>query len=242
VVVPAFAGLPALVELVPDVALALQSLPSTVSLPPGAGFEAAAESGGDVLSLSGAQEGAVNGTATEGGSGGWLDFGWIQAAVETATGWAGLGIIAVYSFLIAFVLPLPSEVVLLAPLDVGLPWWSELGLIIGVSGAGKAAGSLFAFHIGQEAKEAGPIVRFLRRSRFDVIEWSEAKTVEIARKYGYAGLALALCVPGFPDTISIYAFSILEEDYAKFAVATFAGSVGRLVFWEAGVEAVTIFI
>lgn len=245
-VLPAFAGVPALVELVPDVALALQSVPSTVSVPPGVGFDAAAGSGGDVLSMGGVQEGTVNGIASggtaEGGSGGWLDFGWIQAAVETATGWAGLGIIAVYSFLIAFVLPLPSEVVLLAPLDVGLPWWSELGLIIVVSGAGKAAGSLFAFHIGQEAKEAGPVIRFLRRSRFDVIEWSEAKTVEIARKYGYAGLALALCVPGFPDTISIYAFSILEEDYAKFAVATFAGSVGRLVFWEAGVEAVTIFI
>jgi len=245
VVLPAFAGVPALVELVPDVALALQSLPSTVSVPPGVGFDALAASG-DAVAAGGVQEGAVNGTATgetaEGGSGGWLDFGWIQAAVETATGWAGLGIIAVYSFLIAFVLPLPSEVVLLAPLDVGLPWWSELGLIIGVSGAGKAAGSLFAFHIGQEAKEAGPVIRFLRRSRFDVIEWSEAKTVEIARKYGYAGLALALCVPGFPDTISIYAFSILEEDYAKFALATFAGSVGRLVFWEAGVEAVTIFI
>ena len=258
-VLPAFAGVPALVELVPDVALALQSLPSTVSVSPGVGFDALAAGGdavaasgdavgpgGDVLSVGGVQEGAVNGTATgetaEGGSGGWLDFGWIQSAVERATGWAGLGIIAVYSFLIAFVLPLPSEVVLFAPLDVGFPWWSELGLIIVVSGIGKAAGSVFAFHLGQEAKEAGPVIRYLRRSRFDVIEWSERQSVAIARKYGYAGLALALCVPGFPDTISIYAFSILEEDYAKFALATFAGSVGRLVLWEAGFNAITIFI
>jgi membrane protein YqaA with SNARE-associated domain len=243
----------AAVELVPDVALALHSLPATVPLPPGAAFEAAATGGdaaaatsGEVLSMSGVQEGTVNGTATggtaEGGSGGWLGFGWIQTAVETATGWVGLGIIAVYSFLIAFVLPLPSEVVLFAPIDIGFTWWSELGLIIVVSGVGKAAGSLFAFHLGQEAKEAGPVIRFLRRSRFDVVEWSEAKTIGIARKYGYVGLAMALCVPGFPDTISIYAFSILEEDYVKFAIATFAGSAGRLVLWEAGFNAITIFL
>nr|WP_228842364.1 VTT domain-containing protein [Halococcus agarilyticus] len=167
-----------------------------------------------------------------------LQFGGLEEAVETATGWAGLGIIAVYSFLIAFVLPLPSEIVLFAPLQLGLPWWGELGLIIVVSGAGKAAGSLFAFHLGQEAKEAGPVIRFLRRSRFDIVEWSENKTIKIARKYGYAGLAMALCVPGFPDTLSIYAFSVLEEDYVKFALATFTGSVGRLVLWEAGFEAI----
>ncbi|NHN42415.1 hypothetical protein G9C85_12375 [Halorubellus sp. JP-L1] len=166
----------------------------------------------------------------------------MEGLVRTATGWVGLGIVALYSFLIAFVLPLPSEVVLLAPINVGLPAWMELGIIVLVSGAGKAAGSVFAFHLGQEAKESGPVISFLRRSRFDVVEWSEKQTVEIARKYGYVGLALALCVPGFPDTLSIYAFSVLEEDYVKFALATFAGSVGRLVLWAAGAEAVLAII
>jgi membrane protein YqaA with SNARE-associated domain len=159
----------------------------------------------------------------------FLQFEVVEGAVRTATGPAGLGIIAVYSFLIAFVLPLPSEVVLAAPLDLGLPYWGTLGVIVLVSGLGKAAGSVFAFHIGQEVKDSGPVIRFLRRSRFDVVEWSESKTVEIAQKWGYVGLALALCVPGFPDTISIYAFTVLEEDYYKFALATFAGSVGRLL-------------
>ena len=153
----------------------------------------------------------------------------LKAAVETASGPPGLLIIAVYSFLIAFVLPMPSEIVLAAPLDLGLPLGVELGLIILVSGLGKAAGSVFAFHIGQEAKRSGPVVRALRRSRFDVVEWSKTKTVQIARKYGYVGLAMALCVPVFPDTISIYAFSVLDEDYPKFAAATFVGSVGRLI-------------
>ncbi|MFB6083207.1 MAG: YqaA family protein [Halorientalis sp.] len=163
----------------------------------------------------------------------FLQFEVVEQAIRTATGPAGLALIALYSFLIAFVLPLPSEIVLATPLNLGLPYSVEMGLIILVSGLGKAAGSVFAFHIGQEAKEAGPVIRFLRRSRFDVVEWSESKTVQLARKWGYVGLALALSVPGFPDTLSIYAFTVLEEDYLKFAMATFAGSVGRLVLWLA---------
>jgi membrane protein YqaA with SNARE-associated domain len=156
-------------------------------------------------------------------------FETLVRAAETATGPLGLVIIFIYSFLIAFVLPLPSEIVLATPLRLGLPYWVEIGLIMLTSGAGKAAGSVFAFAIGHQAKESGPVIRLLRNSRFDVVEWSERRTVELARNYGYAGLAGALCVPGFPDTLSIYAFSVLEEDYLKFALATFVGSVGRLV-------------
>lgn len=158
-----------------------------------------------------------------------LEFDWLTRFVRTATGWGGLVIIFVYSFLIAFALPGVSEVVLLAPLNLGLSTELRLALIILVSGAGKAAGSVFAFHIGQEAKEAGPVIRFLRRSRFDVIGWSQRRTVEVAQRWGYAGLALALSVPFFPDTLSIYAFAVLEEDYVRFAAATFVGSVGRLL-------------
>jgi membrane protein YqaA with SNARE-associated domain len=155
----------------------------------------------------------------------------LEQAVCTATGPVGLLIIGVYSFLIAFILPLPSEVVLppAASLNLGLPVTLNYVVVIVVSGLGKAAGSVFAFHIGQEAKQAGPVVRALRRSPVDIVEWSESKVVELSRKYGYVGLALALSVPFFPDTLSIYAFSVLEEGYVKFAAATFAGSVGRLL-------------
>ncbi|WP_459191768.1 YqaA family protein [Halosimplex sp. J119] len=154
-------------------------------------------------------------------------------AVCTATGPVGLLVIAVYSFLITFILPLPSEIVLpLANhLRLGLPLWANLTIVVLVASVGKAAGSVFAFHIGQEAKEAGPVVRALRRSRFDVIEWSQSKVVQLSKKYGYAGLALALSVPAFPDTLSVYAFSVLEDDYVKFAAATFVGSVGRFLVW-----------
>jgi membrane protein YqaA with SNARE-associated domain len=168
----------------------------------------------------------------------------LEQAVVNATGPLGLATIAVYSFLIAFLLPLPSEIVLVpaSHLQLGLPYWANLVVIVFVSGAGKAAGSVFAFHIGQEAKRAGPVIRLLRRTRFDVVEWSERRTVELARDYGYIGLALALCVPGFPDTLSIYAFTVLEEDYLRFALATFAGSVGRLTLTIAVIGSAVVVV
>jgi membrane protein YqaA with SNARE-associated domain len=161
-------------------------------------------------------------------------FDALAGAVETATGPAGLVIIWVYSFLIAFILPLPSEIVLVAPLNLGLGFWENLGLIMFVSGFGKATGSVVAFHIGQEVKTSGPVIRFFERRGYDVRGWSERQVVRLARRWGYGGLALALSVPFFPDTFSIYAFAILERDYVKFAAATFAGSVGRLL--------VTVFV
>lgn len=160
-------------------------------------------------------------------AGGGIDG--VEAVVETATGWPGVGIVFAYSFLIAFALPGPSEVVLVAPLDIAPSRAVTLGVIVLTSAVGKSIGSVVAFHIGQEAKRSGPITRWLERSRFDVVSWSERRAVEIAQKYGYAGLALALCVPFFPDTVSLYAFAVLEGNYWKFAVATFVGSVGRLL-------------
>ena len=154
--------------------------------------------------------------------------------VETATGPFGLVIIWVYSFLIAFILPLPSEIVLVAPLDLGLSRNARLVVIMLVSGFGKATGSVVAFHIGQEVKSSGPVIRFFERRGFDVRGWSERQVVTLARRFGYGGLAIALSVPFFPDTFSIYAFAILERDYVRFAAATFAGSVGRLL--------VTVFV
>lgn len=164
----------------------------------------------------------------------------LEQAVRTATGWSGLIIIAVYSFLIAFVLPLPSEVVLVAPLNLGIGYWPTLGVIIVVSGIGKAAGSVVAFHVGQEVKESGPVMSLLERYGWDVKSWSERKSVELAQEYGYIGMALALSVPFFPDTASIYAFSVLDTDYYKFAAATFAGSVGRLLVTLSVVGGVTV--
>jgi membrane protein YqaA with SNARE-associated domain len=162
----------------------------------------------------------------------------LSGLVETARGPFGLVLVFVYSVLIAFALPGVSEIVLAAPLELGLTYLERMTLIILVSAVGKTIGSLAAFHLGQEAKESGPVTRWIRNSRYDVIGWSERRLVRVARNYGYLGLAAFLSVPGFPDTISIYAFSVIETDYPRFAVATFVGSVNRLVLTLLGAEAV----
>ncbi len=151
----------------------------------------------------------------------------IQNVVENATGWVGLLIIAIYSFLIAFVLPLPSELVLVAPLNLPVPEIVEAALVILVSALAKTAGSLVAFRVGDAS--SGPITNWLQEQGIDVVEWSERRVIKILQEYGYIGLALLLTIPFFPDTVSIYAFSVLEEDYVKFAGATFVGSAGRLL-------------
>jgi uncharacterized membrane protein YdjX (TVP38/TMEM64 family) len=70
------------------------------------------------------------------------------------------------------------------------------------------------------------------------MEWSRTQMVSLAKRYGYIGMAIGLSVPFFPDTVSIYAFSVLEDDYLKFAAAAFSGSVGRLLVTIAAIEGV----
>jgi membrane protein YqaA with SNARE-associated domain len=162
----------------------------------------------------------------------WFDsgvFNTIEEIVTNARGLIGLLIIAVYSFLIAFILPLPSEIVLAAPLELGgVPELVEGALIILISGLAKAAGSVVALRVGTEA--SGPVIDRLE-NHFDLVELGEQRAVQIVQEYGYIGLALLLMIPFFPDTVSIYAFSVLDEDYPKFAAATFVGSVGRLLIF-----------
>ncbi|WP_232700962.1 YqaA family protein [Halobacterium wangiae] len=167
-----------------------------------------------------------------------IDFQTFESAVRAASGPGGLAVIFVYSFLIAFVLPLPSEVVLCpagyvcaegATLGLGVPGPLLVAVVVIVSGAGKALGSVVALYVGYGASHSGLVVRAVRRLGFDPVAWSKARMVELVRRYGYTGMALGLSVPGFPDTLSIYAFSVIEKEYGKFAAATFTGSVGRLV-------------
>jgi membrane protein YqaA with SNARE-associated domain len=176
-----------------------------------------------------------------------VDLHEVEAAVRAATGWPGLFIIFVYSFLIAFVLPLPSEVVLCpagyvcgtaATLGLGLPDPAMVGVIVLSSAVGKAAGSVIALYVGHGASHSGPVVRAFQQLGFDPVDWSRKRMIKLVRKYGYVGMAAGLTVPGFPDTISIYVFSVIEKDYLRFAYAAFAGSVGRLLVTIAFIEGV----
>ena len=155
----------------------------------------------------------------------------LNTLVRHATGPLALLAVAVYSFLVAVVLPLPGEVVVVAAghLGFGLGYPVQLALVVLVGGLGKAAGSVLALHLGHGASRSGLAERALRRLGFDPLAWAESRVVDFLTDYGYVGLAAGLCVPGFPDTLSVYAFSVVERDYAKFALAAFVGSVGRLL-------------
>jgi membrane protein YqaA with SNARE-associated domain len=178
-----------------------------------------------------------------------FDFGGVESAVRAATGWTGLTLIFVYSFLITFVLPLPGEVVLCpagyvcgeaAHLGLGLSGAPLVLLVIVVSATGKALGSVVALHLGYNASHSGVVVRTLRRFGYQPMEWSRSTLVDLVKQYGYYGMAMALSVPFFPDTISVYAFSVIDKDYRQFAAAAFAGGVGRLVVTIALFEGVII--
>ncbi|WP_336345651.1 hypothetical protein [Halalkalicoccus ordinarius] len=158
----------------------------------------------------------------------WLEP--FEELIATATGWPGLAIVFVYSFVLGFaVVPLPSELVLIAPLDLGFGETVRLGLIMLVAGLGKALGSVIVLWFSVAVRESDPVQRALRSSRFRFHEWSRRATIRMAKRYGYLGMAIVLSIPFFPDTASVYAFSVLEDDYLRFSMAAFVGSVGRLL-------------
>ncbi|MFC6904803.1 hypothetical protein [Halalkalicoccus tibetensis] len=160
-----------------------------------------------------------------------------EGLIATATGWPGLAIVFVYSFVLGFaVLPLPSELVLLAPLDFGLGENARLGLIVLVASVGKALGSVIVLWISVAVRESDPVQEAIESSRFGFHDWSRRTSIRMAKRYGYLGMAIVLSVPFFPDTASVYAFSVLEDDYLRFSAAAFAGSVGRLVVVAVALE------
>lgn len=151
---------------------------------------------------------------------------WLRSLLTLFGGPLGLVVVFVYSFLVAFVLPFPGEVVLFLPLDLDLSRNAELAAIILVSSVGKALGSLVAMRVEHGAKaETERLTDLGSRLRSDF----EERVVDVAETYGYVGLTLLLSVPLMPDTVTVYGFGVLELDYSKFAAATFLGSVLRLL-------------
>ena len=156
----------------------------------------------------------------------------IETLVETATGPAGLLLIFVYSMLVAFVLPLPGELVLLpAPrMELGVSPTVSIGIVVLVSAAGKALGSLVAFRIGRGAVSARPSRWFLERfAPAYGAPRSTGPVMAFVRNYEYVGLVALLSVPLMPDTVVIYAFSVLDGDERRLVLAAFLGTVGRLL-------------
>lgn len=170
---------------------------------------------------------------------------WGEWLFSLAAGLLGLVGVFGYSFLVAFILPMPGEIVLAMPIDIGISPIATLALVISVSSLGKAIGSLTALRIGREVNRFGPIEALRKRlltllyflpspvfRSFSTVSTAieqDSRLVTLIRRYGYVGLALALAVPLMPDTAVVYAFSAIKIDPIKFAVAAFIGTVFRLL-------------
>lgn len=172
-----------------------------------------------------------------------VSFGeWVFSLAE---GLLGLVCVFGYSFLVAVILPMPGEIVLAMPVDLGLSPLATLALVIGVSSLGKAIGSLAALRIGRQVTNSSPIETIRTRlykhlsslpitasrplSTFSIAIEQDSRLITLVRRYGYVGLALALAVPLMPDTAVVYAFSAIKINPIKFAAAAFIGTVLRLL-------------
>ena len=132
-----------------------------------------------------------------------------------------------YALLVAAFLPLPTELVLGAPLLLELPPSVSYPLVIVVAGAGKAAGSLIVVRIGYGVRNSGPVIRlgeYLPRYR----RFKRETVTGFVRRYRYLGLLVALSTPLLPETATMYAFGVIETRPVLFAMVAFLGTIIRL--------------
>jgi membrane protein YqaA with SNARE-associated domain len=161
-----------------------------------------------------------------------------SGVLGAAVGPLGLLAVLAYSFLVAFALPLPGELVLAVPVGMGLSPAAALLVVVLVSSAGKAVGSLAVLRVGRGA--GLPVLDRLPDPPSPTAVASGAPAVAsgtsrigsrlagLGRRYGYVGLTAALAIPFAPDTAVLYAFSVFDTDRATFAAAAFVGSALRL--------------
>jgi hypothetical protein len=155
----------------------------------------------------------------------------VEGILRGATGPEGLVLVFVYSFLCAVALPLPGELVLAVPLELGWSPMGELAAVVAVASTAKAVGALVALSVAKGAATRGPVARLL-----EVVPTPRAggggrfagRLAGLTDRYGYVGLAGALAVPFAPDTAVIYAFSVVDVRRLPFAAAAFVGTTLRL--------------
>jgi len=115
-------------------------------------------------------------------------------------------LVFIYSILVAIILPVPIELVLLAPASTGnYGFYAIIALVIG---GGKAIGSWLIFLLGIRIED--DIRRWSKRARWieRLVEWC----ITFVRKTRYLGLFIILSIPGMTDTIPIYIYSLFNEE------------------------------
>lgn len=154
----------------------------------------------------------------------------VEGLLRGATGPEGLLAVFSYSFLCAVLLPLPGELVLAVPLDLGWSPAGELVAVIAVASTAKAVGALGVLAVARGATASGPVARLLELlpSPGPATGGFGGRLATVAERYGYVGLAGALSIPFAPDTAILYAFSVVDVRRTWFAAAAFVGTTLRL--------------
>jgi membrane protein YqaA with SNARE-associated domain len=124
---------------------------------------------------------------------------------------AYLFLVFLYEVGAAVILPTPAE------LPLAMYKWLPLGWMVLFAAAGKTLGSYLVFFLGDRLKNTQHFQRWVNRYRplQAIMGWSE----RFVRRYGVFAVFLLLCIPGFPDTVSLYLFAIIGQRPVLFSLA-----------------------
>jgi len=132
---------------------------------------------------------------------------------------AGLLLVFLYEVGTSAVLPTPAELPLVT--YKWLPvWWITLFAV-----AGRIVGAYLVFFLGDRLKNTDRFHGLVQRYRFldAIMRWSE----RFVRRYGVVAVFLLLCIPGFPDTVSLYLFALIGQRPVLFSLAAGAATAVR---------------
>ena len=142
---------------------------------------------------------------------------------------AYIAITFAFSILVAIILPIPIEIVLLAPILEER--WGYVGGVVLAMAAGKTVGAWLIFYLGLRVEDN--IRRFSERYKFmaRLVKWCE----RFVRRTNYVGLYVLLSIPLMSDTIPIYLYALFNEegkalDRTAFLVANFLAACTRAGF------------
>lgn len=131
----------------------------------------------------------------------------------------GLLLVFLYEVGAAVILPTPAE------LPLATYKWLPVGWMTLFAALGKFVGSYAVFFLGDRLKNTERFQRWVDRYRplQAIMHWSEL----FVRRYGVFAVFLLLCIPGFPDTVSLYLFAIIGQRPVLFAFAAALATAAR---------------
>ncbi len=135
-----------------------------------------------------------------------------------------LGFLGILLFIIimaiqGLLVPIPSEVVLLA---TGMIWGWLLGGLMGIIGSMAAA--LLCFYISK--KGGRPLAeKFIGKKGIDIVD-------DLISKYGIKVIIIARFIPAIPFDVISYTSGLVDIDVKEYAIGTFIGSIFRAFFFS----------